>query len=226
MNEIYLRFDKMIVGLAGYDYGKTVYEEQVSNKIDFSKKIIIVFPDQIQRIASSFIQGFFDEIVKRIGIAGIEKQIEIKEIDIAKEFIETMLHNAKVNADVIATQEDNLIKINIKGKEATCLIGRRGETLDAVQFLTGLALNKINKDSHCRVLVDIENYREKREQSLIRYANKVAREVAKTKKTKKLDYMNPYERRIVHSALQNDKYVITYSEGTDPYRRLVIEYKR
>ena len=174
-------------------------------------------------------KGFLGFIGAKDGlykITLIEKQIEIKEIDIAKEFIETMLHNAKVNADVIATQEDNLIKINIKGKEATCLIGRRGETLDAVQFLTGLALNKINKDSHCRVLVDIENYREKREQSLIRYANKVARELAKTKKTKKLDYMNPYERRIVHSALQNDKYVITYSEGTDPYRRLVIEYKR
>ena len=174
-------------------------------------------------------KGFLGFIGAKDGlykITLIEKQIEIKEIDIAKEFIETMLHNAKVNADVIATQEDNLIKINIKGKEATCLIGRRGETLDAVQFLTGLALNKINKDSHCRVLVDIENYREKREQSLIRYANKVAREVAKTKKTKKLDYMNPYERRIVHSALPNDKYVITYSEGTDPYRRLVIEYKR
>ena len=140
-------------------------------------------------------KGFLGFIGAKDGlykITLIEKQIEIKEIDIAKEFIETMLHNAKVNADVIATQEDNLIKINIKGKEATCLIGRRGETLDAVQFLTGLALNKINKDSHCRVLVDIENYREKREQSLIRYANKVAREVAKTKKTKKLDYMNPY----------------------------------
>ena len=133
-------------------------------------------------------KGFLGFIGAKDGlykITLIEKQIEIKEIDIAKEFIETMLHNAK-----------------------------------------GLALNKINKDSHCRVLVDIENYREKREQSLIRYANKVAREVAKTKKTKKLDYMNPYERRIVHSALQNDKYVITYSEGTDPYRRLVIEYKR
>ena len=138
-------------------------------------------------------KGFLGFIGAKDGlykITLIEKQIEIKEIDIAKEFIETMLHNAKVNADVIATQEDNLIKINIKGKEATCLIGRRGETLDAVQFLTGLALNKINKDSHCRVLVDIENYREKREQSLIRYANKVAREVAKTKKTKKLNYMN------------------------------------
>ena len=174
-------------------------------------------------------KGFLGFIGAKDGlykITLIEKQIEIKEIDIAKEFIETMLHNAKVNADVIATQEDNLIKINIKGKEATCLIGRRGETLDAVQFLTGLALNKINKDSHCRVLVDIENYREKREQSLIRYANKVAREVAKTKKTKKLDYMNPYERRIIHAELQADKYVDTHSEGEEPHRKVVITLNR
>lgn len=149
-----------------------------------------------------------------------------RETDVAKSFIETLLKNAKVNADVEVKQEDNLIKVNIKGDEAACLIGRRGDTLDSIQFLTGLALNKINKDSHTRVLVDIENYREKREESLVRYANKMAREVAKTKKTKKLDYMNPYERRIIHSALQNDRYVITYSEGTDPYRRLVIEYKR
>jgi len=149
-----------------------------------------------------------------------------KESDIAKSFVENMLKNANVNAKVNITQENNLIKVDIEGKEAACLIGRRGETLDSIQFLTGLALNKINKDSHMRVLVDIENYRSKREESLIRYANKMAREVAKTKKTKKLDYMNPYERRIVHSALQEDKYVTTYSEGTDPYRRLVIEYKR
>lgn len=167
------------------------------------------------------------EKVKVVEEVKLVKQTkEIKEIDIAKEFIEKMLYNAKIKARVIATQENNLIKINIKGKEATTLIGRRGQTLDAVQFLTSLALNKINKDSHFRVLVDIENYREKREQSLIRYANKVAREVAKTKRTKKLDYMNPYERRIIHSALQNDKYVITYSEGEEPHRRLVIEYKR
>ena len=149
-----------------------------------------------------------------------------KESDIAKQFVENMLKNANVDAKVNITQEDNLIRVDIEGKDAACLIGRRGETLDSIQFLTGLALNKINKESHMRVLVDIENYRSKREESLIRYANKMAREVAKTKKTKKLDYMNPYERRIVHSALQEDKYVTTYSEGTDPYRRLVIEYKR
>lgn len=170
-------------------------------------------------------KGFLGFIGAKEGIYEVTV-IKKEEIDIAKEFIENILLKSKINAKVNATQEDNLIKINIEGKEATCLIGRRGETLDSVQFLTGLALNKINKDSHMRVLVDIENYRNKREESLVRYARKVAREVAKTRRTKKLDYMNPYERRIVHSALQNDKYVITYSEGTDPYRRLVIEYKR
>lgn len=169
-------------------------------------------------------KGFLGFIGSKEGL--YEITVIERETDVAKSFIEALLKNAKVNATVEVKQEDNLIKVNIKGDEAACLIGRRGDTLDSIQFLTGLALNKINKDSHTRVLVDIENYREKREESLVRYANKMAREVAKTKKTKKLDYMNPYERRIIHSALQNDRYVITYSEGTDPYRRLVIEYKR
>ena len=149
-----------------------------------------------------------------------------RECDIAKQFVENMLKNANVNAKVNITQEDNLIKVDIEGKDAACLIGRRGETLDSIQFLAGLALNKVNKDSHSKILIDIESYRAKRAESLVRYANKVAREVAKTKKTKKLDYMNPYERRIIHSTLQNNKYVNTYSEGIDPYRRLVIEYKK
>lgn len=147
------------------------------------------------------------------------------EIEIAKDFVENIIKNSKIEAIVKVKQENKIIKVNIESKDAAYLIGKRGETLDSIQLLTGLALNKINKESDFRVLVDIENYRSKREESLIKYANKVAREVAKTKKTKKLDYMNPYERRIIHSALQNDKYVITYSEGTDPYRKLVIEYK-
>lgn len=147
------------------------------------------------------------------------------EIEIAKDFVENIIKNSKIEAIVKVKQENKIIKVNIESKDAAYLIGKRGETLDSIQLLTGLALNKINKESDFRILVDIENYRSKREESLIKYANKVAREVAKTKKTKKLDYMNPYERRIIHSALQNDKYVITYSEGTDPYRKLVIEYK-
>ena len=151
----------------------------------------------------------------------IEKETEL---DIAKAFVENILKNSNIKADLSVTQQGNVINVDIKGEEASVLIGRRGETLDSIQLLTGLALNKINKNSSMRVVVDIENYRSKREESLIRYAQKVAREVMKTKKTKKLEYMNPYERRIIHSALQNNKSVSTYSEGTDTYRRLVVEY--
>ncbi|MGL4797592.1 MAG: RNA-binding cell elongation regulator Jag/EloR [Paraclostridium sp.] len=180
------------------------------------------------------VKGFLGLIGNKEGkykITVIEKEEpklekEVTETDVAREFVENIINNLSIDATVDVIQEKNVIKVNIKGKESACLIGRRGETLDSIQFLAGLALNKVNKDSHSRVLIDIENYRSKREESLIRYANKVAREVAKTKKTKKLDYMNPYERRIIHSTLQNDRFVRTYSEGTDPYRRLVIEYKK
>ncbi|MDU1540239.1 MAG: RNA-binding cell elongation regulator Jag/EloR [Paeniclostridium sordellii] len=175
-----------------------------------------------------------EEVTKKLDINEVEINTDIKietkqdltDIDVAKGFISNIMNNLNIDADVDVRQEKNVIKVNITGKDAACLIGRRGETLDSIQFLAGLALNKANKDSHCKILVDIENYRSKREDSLIRYANKVAREVAKTRKTKKLDYMNPYERRIIHSTLQNDKFVKTYSEGVDPYRRLVIEYKK
>lgn len=170
-----------------------------------------------------------EEVIKEVDIntdIKIETKQDLTDIDVAKGFILNIINNLNIDAQIDIRQEKNVIKVNITGKDAACLIGRRGETLDSIQFLAGLALNKANKDSHCKILIDIENYRSKREDSLIRYANKVAREVAKTRKTKKLDYMNPYERRIIHSALQNDKYVITYSEGEEPHRRLVIEYKR
>ena len=169
-----------------------------------------------------FKTGLVDEKTEEYRV----KISEEDEVRIAKAFIEELLKNADVEASVNASVEDHLIKVRISGEDASCLIGRRGDTLDAIQFLTGLALNKYNKDSHTRVFVDIEDYRSKREESLKRYCYKAAREVAKTRRTKKLDYMNPYERRIIHSALQNDKFVITYSEGSDPYRRVVIEYKR
>lgn len=156
----------------------------------------------------------------------ITEKETLKESDVVKDFVLNIVNNLNMDAQVSVNQEKNVVKVNITGKDAACLIGRRGETLDSIQFLAGLALNKFKKDSHFKVLIDIENYRSKREESLIRYANKIAREVAKTRRTKKLDYMNPYERRIIHSTLQSDKFVRTYSEGVDPYRRLVVEYKK
>lgn len=205
---------------------KTQQEAIASALEKFNKENLNVVEGDLEvEVLETPSKGFLGLIGSREGTYRITV-VKEEEIDIARNFVENILKNAKLDANVNVVQEKSLIKVSIEGKEAACLIGRRGETLDSIQFLTGLALNKINKDSHMRVLVDIENYRSKREESLVKYANKVARDVKKTKRTRKLDYMNPYERRIIHSALQNDKYVITYSEGTDPYRRLVIEYKR
>ena len=205
---------------------KTQQEAIASALEKFNKENLYVAEGDLEvEVLETPSKGFLGLIGSREGTYRITV-VKEEEIDIARNFVENILKNAKLDANVNVVQEKNLIKVSIEGKEAACLIGRRGETLDSIQFLTGLALNKINKDSHMRVLVDIENYRSKREESLVKYANKVARDVKKTKRTRKLDYMNPYERRIIHSTLQNDKYVITYSEGTDPYRRLVIEYKR
>lgn len=205
---------------------KTQQEAIASALEKFNKENLNVAEGDLEvEVLETPSKGFLGLIGSREGTYRITV-VKEEEIDIARNFVENILKNAKLDANVNVVQEKSLIKVSIEGKEAACLIGRRGETLDSIQLLTGLALNKINKDSHMRVLVDIENYRSKREESLVKYANKVARDVKKTKRTRKLDYMNPYERRIIHSALQNDKYVITYSEGTDPYRRLVIEYKR
>lgn len=204
---------------------KTQQEAIASALEKFNKENLNVAEGDLEvEVLETPSKGFLGLIGSREGTYRIT--VVKEEIDIARNFVENILKNAKLDANVNVVQEKSLIKVSIEGKEAACLIGRRGETLDSIQLLTGLALNKINKDSHMRVLVDIENYRSKREESLVKYANKVARDVKKTKRTRKLDYMNPYERRIIHSTLQNDKYVITYSEGTDPYRRLVIEYKR
>ena len=195
-------------------------EYEVAKETEPAKEEILVEDEVLKTDPSGQDKVENKEIQDKVNITDED------EIRIEREFVVELLKNADVEAEVDVVLEDNLIKVKISGDDASCLIGRRGDTLDAIQFLTGLALNKFNKDSHTRVFVDIENYRSKREESLKRYCYKAAREVAKTRRTKKLDFMNPYERRIIHSALQNDRFVITYSEGTDPYRRVVIEYKR
>lgn len=167
-------------------------------------------------------KGFLGFIGSKDGTYDIS--VIIREIDVARDFLEKIINNLKIDVNLNISQEDKILKVDITGKDASVLIGKRGETLDSIQLLTGLALNKFRKDSELRVLIDVENYREKREESLKNYARKVSNQVIKYKKTKKLEYMNPYERRIIHSYLQSNKKINTYSEGNDPYRRLVIEY--
>ena len=141
-------------------------------------------------------------------------------------FIKDILNNMEIKAEIVVKEEDNVINISLTGPDMGIIIGYRGETLDAIQYLVSLVVNKGHETEYKRVVLDTENYRLKREETLKRLASKTAYKVRKTGKNFKLEPMNPYERRIIHSALQDDAYVQTFSEGDEPYRRIVIELKK
>jgi spoIIIJ-associated protein len=130
----------------------------------------------------------------------------------------------KVKAEIELSENDDSVILNIKGNDIGILIGRRGETLDSIQYLTSLVINKDN-DDYKRVVVDVENYRMKREETLINLANRLADRVIKYRKNITLEPMNPYERRVIHSTLQNNNSVRTYSVGDEPNRKVVITMK-
>jgi len=142
-----------------------------------------------------------------------------------RNFLNDIFDALDIIADINLNLKGDTLKVSVIGDSAGQLIGRRGESLDALQLLLGLAVNK-KRDGYIKVLLDIENYREKREESLVRYANKMARTAVKQRRNIRLEPMNPYERRIVHSALQSDSYVTTYSEGEEPFRKVVISVKK
>ncbi|NMM62036.1 protein jag [Clostridium sp. P21] len=144
----------------------------------------------------------------------------------AKAFLRDVLDSMKVKAEIRTKEEGNVIKVSLTGPNMGILIGYRGETLDSLQYLISLVVNKGHDTEYKRVILDTENYRLKREETLKRLARRIADKVRKTGKAVKLEPMNPYERRIIHSALQDDVLVDTYSEGEEPFRRVVVDLKK
>ncbi|QNU66977.1 protein jag [Ruminiclostridium herbifermentans] len=145
--------------------------------------------------------------------------------DIASDFLYTILNNMEVEADISVSEDDENIVVDINGDDIGIIIGRRGETMDALQYLTSLVVNKGYED-YKRVVLNVENYRQKREETLIKLANRLAEKVVKYKKPVTLEPMNPYERRIIHSSLQGHKFVETFSTGEEPKRKVVIALKK
>ncbi len=145
----------------------------------------------------------------------------------AKEFLDKVFAAMGIDAEtnVIYDQENANIEINVEGDDMGVLIGKRGQTLDSLQYLVSLVVNK-NSENYIKVKLDTENYRARRKETLENLAKNIAFKVKRTRKPVSLEPMNPYERRIIHSALQNDKVVETYSEGEEPYRKVVINIKK
>ena len=132
--------------------------------------------------------------------------------------------NLEVEIDMKYDEENQTLDIDLKGNDMGVLIGKRGQTLDSLQYLASLVANK-ESESYIRVKMDTEDYRNRRKTTLENLAKNIAYKVKRTRKPVTLEPMNPYERRIIHSALQNDRYVCTHSEGEEPYRKVVITLK-
>ncbi|EOC99428.1 RNA-binding cell elongation regulator Jag/EloR [Caldisalinibacter kiritimatiensis] len=148
-------------------------------------------------------------------------------VEMANNFLEILFAKMEIKADFQITRKDKDLNIeieNVDERDKGIIIGKRGKTLDALQYLVSLVVNK-DREKYVRIILDIENYRHKREQTLIRLAKKMAAKSKALNKKIKLEPMNPYERRIIHSALQNDPNILTHSEGEEPFRRVVIERK-
>ncbi|WP_461207543.1 RNA-binding cell elongation regulator Jag/EloR [Clostridium sp. DL1XJH146] len=144
----------------------------------------------------------------------------------AKKFLREILDSMNILAEIKTKKEKNILRIDLVGPKMGIIIGHRGETLDSLQYLVNLTVNKGNTGDHIKVILDTENYRIKREETLKKLAFRIAAKVKKSARSYRLEPMNPYERRIIHFALQNDSRIVTFSEGEEPFRRVVIDLKK
>jgi spoIIIJ-associated protein len=145
----------------------------------------------------------------------------------ANTFLKNILNAMDIKAEIHIDDTEDGIKITLRGPNMGILIGHRGETLDSLQYLVSLVINKdCSGSQYKRVVLDTENYRQKREETLKRLAQRLAQNAKATNKSIVLEPMNPYERRIIHAALQDNPYVKTRSEGEEPFRKVVIELKK
>lgn len=163
---------------------------------------------------------------ERKPVVRTEEQIKAMEQD-GRKFLEGVFKAMELPVEINMNydKENDCLEIDFSGEDMGILIGKRGQTLDSLQYLTSLVVNKEQQD-YVRVKLDTENYRSRRKDTLENLARNIAYKVKKTRKPVVLEPMNPYERRIIHSALQGNKFVETYSEGNEPYRHVVVVYKK
>ena len=148
-------------------------------------------------------------------------------IDEIREYLESLFKAMDIQTEIQIEfdETENVLSITLEGPEMGILIGKRGQTLDALQYIISLAVNK-KSESYIRVKLDTENYRARRKETLENLAKNIAFKVKRSKRSFALEPMNPYERRIIHATLQNDKYVSTRSEGEEPYRKVIVYLKK
>ena len=220
---VYDVIEKGSSGLFGIGSKEAVIEVRLKSEADEEEKAPASVSDE--------------EKPKETEAAPVSSKPEKKEIakvadpdaamNIVKDFLKDVFSAMGIDVNITTeySEEDNTINVDLAGPEMGIIIGKRGSTLDSLQYLTNLALNRrINE--YTRVKIDTEDYRRRRKETLENLAKNMAYKVKRNKRPVSLEAMNPYERRVIHYALQNDEYVTTHSEGEEPYRHVVITLKR
>lgn len=182
--------------------------------------------DQIEyEVVDKGSAGFLGLGSKNAVIKVRKKQVSVEEH--IRAFLNSVFSamNMEVELLIQVNEDEKTIDVELKGTDMGILIGKRGQTLDSLQYLTNLALNKKMEDYY-KVKIDTEDYRKRRRDTLENLARNIAYKVKRTKRPVNLEPMNPFERRIIHSALQSDRYVTTHSEGEEPYRHVVVTLKK
>ena len=218
----YFEFRKAgVLGMKSIQMNGRTVEEAVQNAL----RELNVTEDKVNiKIIDEGSKGLFKLFKGKDAI--IEVTLKNDYIEDARKFLREVLNAMGILAEIDIKENDDIININLIGPNMGLVIGHRGETLDSIQYLVSLVINKNNNGEYKKVILDTENYRSKREETLKRLATKIAYKVRKTNRAVKLEPMNHYERRIIHATLQNDAYVLTYSEGEEPYRKVVVDLKK
>jgi len=202
--------------------GKTVDDALTNATVSLGVTSSEIKYEVIEEGSNGFLGIGSKDAVIKVVISGNEDPKEV-----AKDFLNGVFEamQLEVNISMDLEEADNTLSIDLAGPEMGVLIGKRGQTLDSLQYLTNLAVNR-SAENYTRVKIDTEDYRRRRKETLENLAKNMASKVKRTKKAVTLEAMNPYERRIIHSALQNDNNVTTHSEGEEPYRYVVISLKK
>lgn len=200
--------------------GKTVDDALTNALVEFGVTSDQIEYEVLEKGSSGFL-GFNSKPAK------IKARKKYTVVDHIRNFLSQVFDAMGLEVEILIKpfDEENVYDVELKGNEMGVLIGKRGQTLDSLQYLTNLAINK-HSETYTRVKLDTEDYRKRRKETLENLARNIAYKVKRTKKAVSLEPMNPFERRVIHSALQNDRYVSTHSEGDEPYRHVVITLKR
>lgn len=195
--------------------GRTIDEAVTEALIELGATRDEVDIQVLEEGAKGFL-GLFGSKIARVRVSK-----KIKTAGVATQFLKDVFKAMELDVMIEVEEESEELGINLQGDQMGILIGKRGQTLDALQYLVSLVVNK-EEEEYIRVKLDAENYRQRRKETLENLANNLAKKVRNTRRRVVLEPMNPYERRIIHSTLQGNPYVKTHSEGEEPYRKVII----